>query len=89
MSAAKPAPHLALFLQAVHGIHASGAGTKETSYYTALNNVLDGVGAALSPTVHSSRPYFHNRHMLGTLACPRHVASFAPASAIHSASGIA
>jgi hypothetical protein len=47
----KPTPLLALFLQAVHGIHASGAGTKETSYYTALNNLLDGVGAALSPTV--------------------------------------
>jgi hypothetical protein len=53
MSLVKPAPHLTLFLQAVHGVHASGAGTKETSYYTALNNLLDGVGAALSPTVHA------------------------------------
>jgi hypothetical protein len=42
---------LADFLAAVHGVHASGAGTKETSYYTALDNLLDGIGQTLKPKV--------------------------------------
>lgn len=42
---------LATFLAAVHGVHASGSGTKETSYYTAIDNLLDGVGEALKPKV--------------------------------------
>ncbi len=47
--AAKPV--LAEFLAAVHGVHLSGAGTKETSYYTALDNLLDGIGETLKPKV--------------------------------------
>lgn len=39
------------FLSAVRGVHATGGGTKETSFYTALNNLLDGVGHALKPKV--------------------------------------
>jgi hypothetical protein len=39
------------FLSAVRGVHATSGGTKETSYYTALNNLLDGVGHALKPKV--------------------------------------
>ncbi len=39
------------FLSAVRGVHATGGGTKETSYYTALNNLFDGVGHALKPKV--------------------------------------
>jgi hypothetical protein len=42
---------LADFLAAVHGVHVSGAGTKETSYYTALDNLLDGIGQTLKPKV--------------------------------------
>ena len=42
---------LATFLTAVHGVHASGSGTKETSYYTAIDNLLDGIGDALKPKV--------------------------------------
>ena len=33
-------PFLAAFLAAIQGVHISGAGTKETWYYTALNNFL-------------------------------------------------
>jgi hypothetical protein len=44
-------PHLAAFLAAAHGVHVSGAGTKETSYYTALDNLLDGIGDTLKPKV--------------------------------------
>jgi hypothetical protein len=44
-------PHLAAFLAAVHGVHISGAGTKETSYYTALNNLLNGIGETVKPKV--------------------------------------
>ena len=44
-------PHLASFLSAVYGVHASGAGTKETSFYTALDNLLDGIGDVLKPKV--------------------------------------
>lgn len=43
--------HLEVFLNAVRGVHGSSGGTKETSYYTALNNLLDGVGHALKPKV--------------------------------------
>jgi hypothetical protein len=32
-------------------VHVSGAGTKETSYYTALDNLLDGIGETLKPKV--------------------------------------
>ena len=42
-------PFLAAFLAAIQGVHIAGAGTKETSYYTALNNLLDGVGETLMP----------------------------------------
>ena len=38
------AKHLEEFLSTVRGVHGTGGGTKETSYYTALNNLLDGVG---------------------------------------------
>ena len=44
-------PLLAVFLGAVHGVHVCGAGTKETSYYTALDNLLDGIGQTLKPKV--------------------------------------
>ena len=44
-------PFLAAFLAAAHGVHISGAGTKETSYYTALDNLLDGIGETLKPKV--------------------------------------
>jgi len=44
-------PFLAAFLAAAHGVHISGAGTKETSYYTSLDNLLDGIGAMLKPKV--------------------------------------
>jgi Type ISP C-terminal specificity domain/N-6 DNA Methylase len=44
-------PILAAFLAAAHGVHISGAGTKETSYYTALDNLLDGIGQTLKPKV--------------------------------------
>jgi len=39
------------FLHAVRGVHRTGGGTKETSYYTALNNLIDGAGHALKPRV--------------------------------------
>ena len=42
---------LETFLHAVRGVQGSGGGTKETSYYTALNNLLDAVGHALKPRV--------------------------------------
>ena len=42
---------LATFLAAVNGVHVSGSGTRETSYYTAINNLLDGVGSSLKPSV--------------------------------------
>ncbi|MEC5213400.1 hypothetical protein RCH06_001950 [Polaromonas sp. CG_9.5] len=42
---------LETFLHAVRGVHGSGGGTKETSCYTALNNLLDAVGHALKPRV--------------------------------------
>jgi Type ISP C-terminal specificity domain/N-6 DNA Methylase len=39
------------FLQAAHSVHATSGGTKETSYYTAINNLLDAVGDGLKPKV--------------------------------------
>lgn len=42
---------LASFLAAVHGVHACGSGTKETSFYTAIDNLLDGIGDTLKPKV--------------------------------------
>lgn len=45
------AKHLEEFLNAVRGVHATNGGTKETSYYTALNNLLDDIGHALKPKV--------------------------------------
>jgi len=42
---------LATFLVAVHGVHISGSGTKETSFYTAIINLLDGIGDTLKPKV--------------------------------------
>lgn len=37
---------LEYFLSAVRGVHSTGGGTKETSYYTAVSNLLDGIGQA-------------------------------------------
>ncbi|GAC1356482.1 MAG: hypothetical protein NVSMB34_10690 [Variovorax sp.] len=42
---------LAVFLAAVHGVHMSGSGTKETLYYTAIDNLLGGIGDTLKPKV--------------------------------------
>ena len=42
---------LAAFLASVSAVHASGGGTKETSYYTALNQLFDEVGGRLKPKV--------------------------------------
>ena len=45
-------PHLLeSFLSAAKSVHSTGGGTKETSYYTAINNLLDGVGHLLMPKV--------------------------------------
>jgi Type ISP C-terminal specificity domain/N-6 DNA Methylase len=47
-----PAPaHLDIFLSAIRAVHATQGGTKETSYYTALNNLFDSIGDALKPKV--------------------------------------
>lgn len=43
--------HLAHFISNVQAVRATSGGTKETSYYTAINNLLDGVGDALKPKV--------------------------------------
>ena len=43
---------LDVFLSAVRGVHGTSGGTKETSYYPALNNLLDGIGDKLKPKVH-------------------------------------
>jgi Type ISP C-terminal specificity domain/N-6 DNA Methylase len=42
---------LEIFLSSVRSVQSTGGGTKETSYYTALNNLLDGVGHTLKPSV--------------------------------------
>ena len=42
---------LEVFLSSVRSVHSTGGGTKETSYYTALNNLLDGAGQNLKPKV--------------------------------------
>ncbi len=42
---------LEIFLSSVRSVQSTGGGTKETSYYTALNNLLDGVGHTLKPNV--------------------------------------
>ena len=47
---AKPM-HLEIFLNTVRGVHGTSGGTKETSYYTAINNLLDGIGNGLKPKV--------------------------------------
>jgi hypothetical protein len=39
------------FLSASKSVYSTGGGTKETSYYTAINNLLDGVGHTLKPQV--------------------------------------
>ena len=39
------------FLSASKSVRSTGGGTKETSYYTAINNLLDGVGHTLKPKV--------------------------------------
>lgn len=39
------------FLSAVRDVHSTSGGTKETSYYTAINNLLDGAGHSLKPKV--------------------------------------
>lgn len=47
---------LEIFLNTVRGVHSTSGGTKETSYYTAINNLLDGVGHALKPKVRCVMP---------------------------------
>lgn len=42
---------LETYLRALHAIRATGAGVKETSYYTPLANLIDAVGAGLKPRV--------------------------------------
>lgn len=42
---------LASFLASVSAIHASGGGTQETSYYSALNQLFDEIGRGLKPKV--------------------------------------
>jgi Type ISP C-terminal specificity domain/N-6 DNA Methylase len=42
---------LASFLSAAKSVHSTGGGTKETSFYTAINNLLDGAGHLLKPKV--------------------------------------
>jgi hypothetical protein len=42
---------LEIFLSTARSVQSTGGGTKETSYYTALNNLLDGVGHTLKPSV--------------------------------------
>lgn len=42
---------LEAFLIAVRSVYNTQGGTKETSYYTAINNLLDDVGAGLKPKV--------------------------------------
>jgi hypothetical protein len=39
------------YLSELHGIHSSGAGVAETSFYPALSNLLNEVGKALNPKV--------------------------------------
>ncbi|MEO6563428.1 MAG: type ISP restriction/modification enzyme [Nitrosospira sp.] len=43
--------YFGVFLSAACSVQLSGAGTKETSYYTALNNLLNGIGSTLKPKV--------------------------------------
>jgi hypothetical protein len=43
--------HLGSFLSDCAAIRRSAGGTRETSYYTAINNLLDSVGAHLKPKV--------------------------------------
>ena len=45
------ARHLELFLNSANAVHNTGGGTKETSFYTALNNLLNGIGNDLKPKV--------------------------------------
>ncbi len=45
------AKHLEEFPSAVCDVHSTSGGTKETSCYTAINNLMDGVGQALKPKV--------------------------------------
>ena len=45
------ARHLEEFLNAVHEVRSTAGGTKETSFYTALNNLLNNVGNGLKPKV--------------------------------------
>lgn len=42
---------LEAFLSAARSVHSTSGGTKETSYYTAINNLIDGVGARIKPNV--------------------------------------
>ncbi|MBU1664115.1 MAG: N-6 DNA methylase [Gammaproteobacteria bacterium] len=42
---------LADFLQAARAVRATGGGTRETSYYPALNNLFDAAGAGFKPKV--------------------------------------
>lgn len=43
--------HLAAYLDAIAKVRGLNAGTKETSFYPALSNLFDAVGAELSPAV--------------------------------------
>ena len=42
---------LETYLRAVSEVHASGAGVDEASYYPALSNLLNEIGAKLKPRV--------------------------------------
>ena len=39
------------YLNELHEIRSSGSAVKETSYYPAISNLLNGVGKALKPKV--------------------------------------
>ena len=47
-----PDSALVRYLRNVHTTHATGAGTKETSYHPHLRDLFDAVGASLKPRVH-------------------------------------
>jgi hypothetical protein len=50
--------NLESFLRTVHGVRATGAAVPETSYYPAISQLLERVGAALKPPV---KPVIHIR----------------------------
>jgi hypothetical protein len=44
-------PSLETYLRSLRDIHNSGAGVQETSYYPALEHLLDETGKSLKPKV--------------------------------------